>query len=177
MRQLTERNRTALEVRRLWPDPNAGTCLTLTRLSRADDQGFNDIALGKDQPGDLSFTVTGHFQASRQGVGHADADTMQTTREAVGAALALIKLAARVQTRKDQLNNRRLFFWVHAKRNTPSVVLYRDRPICVQHHFDPLAMACQRFIGRVIQHLLDDVQGVVRAGVHTRALFDRLKSF
>ena len=102
---------------------------------------------------------------------------MQTTREAVGAALALIKLAARVQPRKDQLNNRRFFFWVHAERNAPPVVLYRDRPIRVQHHFDSLAMACQRFIGGVIQHFLDDVQGVVRAGVHTRALFDRLKSF
>ena len=35
-------------------------------------------------------------------------------------------------------------------------------------------LAGQRFVGRVVEHLLQDVQGVVGAGVHARTLLDGL---
>ena len=37
-------------------------------------------------------------------------------------------------------------------------------------------MAGEGLVGSVVQHLLDDVQGVVGAGVHARALLDGLQA-
>ena len=100
---------------------------------------------------------------------------MQSAREVVGTALALVKLATGVQAGEHQLNHRRFFFRVQAKRNAAPVVLHRDRTIGVQNDFELFAVPCQRFVGRVVQHLLDNVQRVVGAGVHARALLDRLQ--
>jgi hypothetical protein len=44
----------------------------------------------------------------------------------------------------------------------------------MQNHFDFFTVACQSFIGRVVEHLLNDVQWVVGSGVHARSLFDGL---
>jgi hypothetical protein len=46
----------------------------------------------------------------------------------------------------------------------------------VQGDGDALAEAGQRLVGGVVDHLLHDVQGVVGAGVHARALLDRLQA-
>jgi hypothetical protein len=42
---------------------------------------------------------------------------------------------------------------------------------------DFFAETGQRLVGRVVEHLLDDVQRVVGPGVHARALLDGLQSF
>ena len=47
---------------------------------------------------------------------------MQTTREAVRAALAFVKLAARVQLGEDQLDHRCFFGRVHAKGDATAIV-------------------------------------------------------
>ena len=99
---------------------------------------------------------------------------MQATGEAVGAALAFVELAAGVQACEHQFDDRGVFFRVHAKRDAAAVVLDADRSVGVQRDFDLFAVAGQRFVGRVVEHLLQDVQGVVGAGVHARALFDGL---
>ncbi|AIJ45440.1 putative transcriptional regulators [Comamonas testosteroni TK102] len=41
---------------------------------------------------------------------------------------------------------------------------------------DFLAIAGKRLVGRVVDHLLQDVQGVVGARIHAGTLFDRLKT-
>jgi hypothetical protein len=46
----------------------------------------------------------------------------------------------------------------------------------VQDDPDALAVAGQRLVGGVVQHLLHDVQGVVGAGVHARPLLDGLEA-
>ena len=46
----------------------------------------------------------------------------------------------------------------------------------MQGDLDLLAVPGQRLIGRVVQHFLDHVQRVVGAGVHARALLDRLQA-
>ena len=102
---------------------------------------------------------------------------MQTAREAVGAALAFVKFATRVQAGEHQLNHRSVFLGVHAKRNATAVVFNRDRSVGVQHHLDFFAVACQRLVSGIVQHLLNDVQWVVSAGVHARALLDGLQAF
>ena len=102
---------------------------------------------------------------------------MQAAREAVSAALALVKLATGMQAGEHQFNHRRFFFGVHAKRNATAIVFDADRAVAVQLHGDFFAVSGQRFVGGVVDHLLDDVQGVVGAGVHARALLDRLQAF
>jgi len=64
---------------------------------------------------------------------------------------------------------------MHAKRYAASVILDRYGTVTMQSHLDFFAKPGQRFIGRVVEHLLDDVQGVVGPGIHAGALFDRLQ--
>ena len=82
-----------------------------------------------------------------------------------------------MQSREHQFNDGRFFFGVHAKGNAAPIVFDAHRAIAVQLHRDFFAVPCQRFICGVVDHLLDDVQGVVGAGVHARALLDRLQAF
>ena len=102
---------------------------------------------------------------------------MQAARKAVGATLALVKLAAGVQAGEHQLDHWRFFFRVHTKGNTSAVVVHGHRAVGVQYDLDFLAMAGQRLVGGVVQDLLDDVQRVVGAGVHAGSLLDRLQAF
>ena len=60
--------------------------------------------------------------------------------------------------------------------NAAAVVLDADRTVGVQRHVDALAVAGERLVGRVVDHLLDDVQRVVGARVHARPLLDRLQA-
>jgi hypothetical protein len=104
--------------------------------------------------------VAGGFQAGGQRVGHAHAHAVQAAREAVGPALALVELAARVQAGEHQFDHRRLFLGVQAEGNAPAVVLDADRAIGMQRDLDLFAVAGQGLVGGVVQHLLDDVQGL-----------------
>ena len=82
-----------------------------------------------------------------------------------------------MQTGEHQFNHRCFFFGVHAKWNATAIVFDADRTIGVQGDADFFAVTSQRLVSRVVQHFLDDVQRVVGAGVHARALFDRLEPF
>jgi NADH/NAD ratio-sensing transcriptional regulator Rex len=81
-----------------------------------------------------------------------------------------------MQAGEHQFDDRRVFFRVQAERNAAAIVLDADRAIGVQRDLDLLAVAGQRLVGRVVQHLLDDVQRVVGARVHARALLDGLQA-
>jgi len=58
----------------------------------------------------------------------------------------------------------------------PACRRVKTRAIEVQRHTDLLAEAGQRLVGGVVDHFLDDVQRVVGAGVHARALLDGLQA-
>ena len=81
-----------------------------------------------------------------------------------------------MQTGKNQLDNGSFFFRVQAVGDAASVVINADRAIGVQHDFEFFAVARQRFVGRIVEHLLNDVQGVVGAGVHAWSLLDGLQA-
>ena len=72
---------------------------------------------------------------------------MQAAAEAVGAARALVELAAGVQAGEDDLDHRHLLFGVQANRDAAAVVLDADRAVGVQRHRDALALAGQGFVG------------------------------
>ncbi|OIQ71692.1 hypothetical protein GALL_466890 [mine drainage metagenome] len=64
---------------------------------------------------------------------------------------------------------------MQAKRNAPAIVFDADRAVRMHRHPDLFAETGQGFIGGVVQHLLQDVQRAVGAGVHARSLLDRLQ--
>ncbi|MOA38442.1 hypothetical protein D3C78_1601280 [compost metagenome] len=99
---------------------------------------------------------------------------MQAAGKAVGAALALVELAARMQAREDQLDHGRVFFGVQAVGNAAAIVFHADRVVGMQDDLDFLAVAGQGFVGRVIHHFLQDMQWVVGTRVHARPLLDGL---
>jgi hypothetical protein len=86
----------------------------------------------KHQRGHLAFAPHGHLQPLRQRVGHAHAHAVQAAAEAVGAAGALVELAAGVQPREDDLDHRHLLFGVQAERDAAAVVVDADRAVGVQ---------------------------------------------
>ncbi len=174
--QLAHRERAGFKVAGIGPGAHAGALAAVALGLGAQAQGLDHIATGKHQAGDLAFAVAGHFHALRQGVGDAHAHAVQAAREAVGTAFALVKLAPRVQAGEHQLDHGGVFFGVQAKRNATAIVVDADGAIGVQRDLDLFAVPGQGFVGGVVQHFLQDVQGVVGAGVHARALFDGLQA-
>ncbi len=75
---------------------------------------------------------------------------MQSTGEAVGAALAFVELTACVQAGENDLNDGDFFLWVHAKGNASAVVFDADRAVRVQGDGDFFAVAGQRLVGGVV---------------------------
>jgi len=166
-----------LKVFAIGPDPHRGTRLALALARRADHQRLDHVAAGKHQARHLAFAVGGGFQPQRQGIGHAHTHAVQATGEAVGTALALVELATGVQLGEHQLDHRRVLGGVQAERNATAIVFHRDRTVGVHDGPDLLAVPGQRFISRVVEHFLNHVHRVVGAGVHARALLDRLQPF
>ena len=59
-------------------------------------------------------------------VGYRNAYTMKAARKRIGAAsIGLGKLAAGMEPRKNNLQHRRVLFWMHAGRNTSAIILHR----------------------------------------------------
>ncbi|MEN9467405.1 MAG: hypothetical protein RL081_1406 [Pseudomonadota bacterium] len=174
--QLTHGQGGRFKVFGVRPDAHRGAGFAVTLACLADLQRFGDVTALKHNARHRTFTVTGGFQPFAQCVGDAHAHAVQTTGEAVGAALALVELATGMQTGKYQFNHRRLFFRMQSEWNAPAIVLDRHRTVGVQGHLDFFAMAGQRLISGVVQHFLNHVQRVVGAGVHARALLDGLQA-
>ena len=177
MDQLAQRQVGAVKVARIGPGAHCCSLFALAALQGSALQGLHHIATGKDQMGGFALAVHGHFQAGGERIGHAHAHAVQAAGEAVRAAAAFVELAARVQAGEDQLDHGGVFFGVQAKGDAAPVVLDADRAIVVQGDADFFAKSGQGFVGGVVDHLLHDVQRVVGAGVHARALLDGLKPF
>jgi hypothetical protein len=153
---------------------------TRTRVARggfADTELLGHIATCERERGHLPFAVHRDDELLRQRVGHAHADTVQTTGEAVGVAAAFVELAAGMQPRVHDLEHRHALFRVQPERNAAAVVIDADRAVAVQRQRDALAETGQRFVGRVVDHFLDRVQRAVGARVHARPLLHRLEAF
>ena len=127
-------------------------------------------------PRDLAIAEDRHLEAAGQRVGHADAHAVQAAAEAVGAPRALVELAAGVQPREDDLDDRQLFLGVQAEGNAAPVVVDAHRAVAVQRHGDAPAVARERLVRGVVDDLLHHVQRVVGPRVHAGPLLDRLQA-
>ena len=106
MREFSHGQDGRLEVFGIRPGTHRGAGFAITVRSFAALQGLCHIPVLEHDGRHLAFTVAGGLQPFGQGIGHAHAHAMQTAREAVGAALALVELAAGVQAGEHQLNHR-----------------------------------------------------------------------
>ena len=133
-------------------------------------QGLNRIAVGKGHGVDLGVFFDFNLDPSRQGVNNTDTHPVQTAREFVIFAR---ELTTRMQTGQDQLNPRHPMFWVDIDWHAPAVVGHANAPVGQQGDFDAIAVSAHGLVNRVIDHLLDQVIGTLRVGVHTGAASNR----
>ena len=166
----------ALEILRIGPGSHRGAVLAIPRGSGPHRHRLDHITAAESQCRHLFVTAHCHLQAGGQRIGHAHPHAVQTAREAVRPARALVELAPRVQAREHDLDHADALFGMQAKGNAPPIVFHADRAIGVLRHGNALAKPRQRLVGRVVDHLLDDVQGVVGPGVHARTLLDGLQA-
>ena len=62
-------------------------------------------------------------------------------------------------------------------RDAATIVFNAHAAILVQGDEDVLSMTTERFVGGIVNDLLNDVQWIFGAGVHARPLPDRFESF
>src|SRR6185437_9061291 len=124
-------------------------------------------ALGLDRDG----------QPGGQRVDHGDADAVQATGNLVSAAA---ELAARVQHGEHYLDGGLVLAGHDADRDAAAVVDDAHATIGQQRDLDGVAVAGQRLVHGVVDHLVDQVVQAALAGrpdVHTGPLADRLEAF
>ena len=116
-------------------------------------------------------------QPLRQRVDDRDADAVQAAGDLVAAAVA--ELAAGVQDGEHDLDGRLALLLHHGDRDAAPVVDHRDRVVGVDGHRHRVAVAGQRLVDRVVDHLVDEVVQTAhtgRADVHARPLAHGLET-
>jgi hypothetical protein len=89
--------------------------------------------------------------------------------QAAGELVVLIgEFPARVQPSEDQFHARNLLFRVDVDRHAAAVVFYFERTILVNGHLDVLAVAADRFIDAIVDHLVREMIWSAGVGVHPR---------
>jgi hypothetical protein len=102
-----------------------------------------------------------------------DPDAVQAARDLVAAALA--ELAAGVEDREHDLGRGALLLLHDVDRDAAAVVGDRDAVVRMDDDLDLVGLACERFVDRVVHHLVDQVvePALARgADVHPRPLAD-----
>ena len=115
-------------------------------------------------------------QAGRQGVDDRDADAVQTAGDLVAAAA---ELAAGVEQGQRHRQRGQLLAGGGVGGDAASVVLDPDAAVGLEGEHDPVAVAGQRLVDRVVDDLPDQVVQAALAGradVHARPLADRLET-
>ena len=88
--------------------------------------------------------------------------TVQTTRHLVAA---LVELTTGVEYGHNDLQCRFLLLLVHAGRNTATVIAYGDRVVLANGYVNRIAVASQRLVDRVVDHLINQVVQTLLANV------------
>ena len=90
------------------------------------------------------------------------------------------KLTTGMQDGKYNLYRRNTSFLLNADRNAASVIQYRDGIVLINGDVNPVTVASQCFIYRIIYNLINQVMqapGRSAANVHTRSLPDCFQPF
>ena len=118
----------------------------------------------------LALAADFRFEPVRQRIHALRADTVKTAGVFVGA---LSELAAGVKIGEHQFHRGDAEFRMRINRNAAAVVGHRNRAIDVNRHLDPLAVAGEMLVDRIVQHLENAVVQAAFIGVadvHARTL-------
>ena len=103
---------------------------------------------------------------------------MQTAGDLVGV---LVELSARMELGHDDLGSRDAFALMDLGRDAAAVIVDRDRPVGVERHVDQVAIARERLVDGVVDHLIDHVvqaRAVIGvADIHARPLAHGIEAF
>ena len=65
---------------------------------------------------------------------------------------------------------------MQVNRHAATIIGHTQRPVAMQHHIDLTAMPCERFINRIIDHLLSEMIRASGIRVHARPLTNGIQS-
>ena len=102
---------------------------------------------------------------------------MQTARHLV---TALVEFTAGMENRQNDFKRRLALFFVESGRDASAVVLDCNGVIFIDRHIDIGAVACERFVDGVVDHLIDQMMETFFADVadvHGGTLAYGLQSF
>ena len=125
---------------------------------------------------DVAVAADLDVELLRQRVDDRDADAVEAAGDLVAAAVA--ELAAGVEDGQDDLDGRLALLLHRRDGDAAAVVDDRDRVVRVDRDVDLVAVAGQRLVDRVVDHLVDEVVQAThtgRADVHARSLADGLE--
>ncbi len=117
---------------------------------------------------DLALAVDLGHQQFRKCIHTRNAHTVQTARDLVAS---LVELTAGVQHRQHDLEGRFALLLVEVRRDAAPVVAHRHRVVLVDRYLDARGKTRQRFVDRVVHHLVDQVMEALLtdvADVHGR---------
>ena len=160
--QLGVRNPDAVEILGVGHETDAGARVP---LADAVDHLQGRVGLATDESLPMDGPAPFHLdeEPRRQRVDHGHANAVQAASEAV---IGVIELAAGVQLGQDQLDARELVLGMHVDRHATTVVDHLDGAVAAKRDVDGTAIAAQDFVDAVVNHLLHQVVGARRVGVH-----------
>jgi len=116
-------------------------------------------------------------EPARQGVDHRHADAVESAGDLVGF---VVELAAGVEDGHDDLDGGAIVLFVGVDRDPATVVGDRHGAVGVEGDLDPVTVAGEGLVDRVVDDLVDEVvepAGVRRSDVHRRTFPDGLQAF
>ncbi len=149
---------------------------------RADDPERRlRIAVAEAHPVLLAVAPDGELQHFGERVHHRDADAVQAAGDLVGILVGgVVELPAGMELGHDDLGGGDAFLLVNPGRDAAAIVLDRDRAVRVQGDQNPVAMAGQSLVDRIVrdlEHHVVEARAVVRvADIHARPLADRVEA-
>jgi hypothetical protein len=135
------------------------------------DQVVLRLAVAEAQEVFLAVAPDVQVEPRAQRIDHRGAHAVQAARYLVGI---LVELSAGMELREDHVGGGNAFFLVDVDRHAAAVVAHRGRAVAVQDHLDPVAIARERLVDRIVDDLVDHVMqaGAVVgvADIHARTL-------
>ena len=143
--------------------------------------GFSANAVAEAHEMLFAVAPDGQLEPLAERIDDRHADPVKPARNLVRIILGgVLELSAGVELGHDDLGRRHAFAGVDAGRDSAAIVLHADRAVGVQGDHDPVAMAGQRLVDRIVRdfehHVVEARPVVGVADVHSRALAHRIEA-
>ena len=170
--QVRDQELVRVEELRVWPEVHRRAGAGLGHRAHLGELG-GEVPVVETDVVLLATAPHPAVQLLGERVDHGHADAVQAAGIAIGA---VGELTAGMQPREDQLDAADFLDGVDVHRHAAAVVRHRQRAVLVQDEADLGAVARQRLIDTVVDHLMREVVRAGGLGVHARATPDRIEA-